>query len=105
MKLNSSTLQATVKHPQTVGSLERTHASLKQYLGIFEYKIEHDWHNYVDSIFVHNTPYHASKGGTPTILFHGRQPITPLDLRLNNKTAQNLETRYTFTRISKDKMN
>ena len=28
---------ATVKHPQTVGSVERCHASLKQYLGIYEH--------------------------------------------------------------------
>ena len=39
---------ATVKHLETIGSLERTHASLKQYLGIYEHKSKHDWHNSVD---------------------------------------------------------
>ena len=96
----------TVKHSQTIGSLERTHASLKQYLGVYKHKIKHDWHNYVDlAVFVHNTSYHASIGCTPTFSFHGRQPITPLVLRFNNKTLQNLETRYTFTRGLQDKMN
>ena len=90
---------ATVRHPQNIGSLERTHGSLEQYLGIYEQKIKHGWHNYVDlPVFVHNTSYHASIGCTPTYLFYGRQPITPLDLRFKNKVIQNLETRYTFTR-------
>ena len=48
-KLLEITMQyATVKHPQTVGSVERTHASLKQYLGIYENKLKKDWHTYVD---------------------------------------------------------
>ena len=97
---------ATVKHPQTVGSIERTHASLKQYLGIYENQIKRDWHNYVDlAVFVHNTSYHSSIGCTPTYLFHGRQPITPLDLRFNNKVIQNLETKYQFTNALQDRMN
>ena len=95
---------ATVQHPHIIGSLERTHASLKQYLGIYEHKIKHDWHNYVDlAVFVHNTSYYASIGCTPTFMFHGRQPITPLDLRFNNK-IQTLETSYTFSRGLQDKM-
>ena len=69
-KLLEITLQyATVKHPQTVGSVDRTDASLKQYLGIYENKLKKDWHNYVNlAIFVHNTSYHASIGCTPTYL-------------------------------------
>ena len=97
---------ATIKHPQTVGSIERTHASLKQYLGIYENHIKRDWHAYVDlAVFVHNTSYHATIGCTPTFLFHGRQPITPLDLRFNNKLLQTLETQYDFTSTGQDKMN
>ena len=97
---------ATVKHPPTVGSVERSHASLKQYLGIYENKIKKDWHTYVDlATFVHNTSYHASIGCTPTYLFHGREPVKPLDLRFNLKTLQNLETRYEFTSSMQDRMN
>ena len=97
---------ATVKHPQTVGSVERTHASLKQYLGIYERKLKKDWHTYVDlATFVHNTSYHVSIGCTPTYLFHGREPVKPLDVRFNLKTIQNLETRYEFISSMQDRMN
>ena len=96
----------TVKHPQTVGSVEHSHGSLKQYLGIFENKIKKDWHIYVDlATFVHNTSYHASIGCTLTDLFHGREPVKPLDLRFNLKTLQNLETCYEFTSSMQDRMN
>ena len=65
---------ATVKHPQTMGSIERCHASLKQYLGIYENRAKRDWHLYVDlAVFVHNTTYHTSIGCTPTFLFHEHQ--------------------------------
>ena len=58
-KIFGKTMQnATVKHPQTVGSVERIHASQPQYLGIYENKRKKDWHTYVDlSTFVHNTSY------------------------------------------------
>ena len=106
-KLLEITMQyATVKHPQTVGSVERTHASLKQYLGIYENRLKKDWHTYVDlAAFVHNTSYHVSIGCTPTYLFHGREPVKPLDVRFNLKTIQNLETRYEFTSSMQDRMN
>ena len=106
-KLLEITMQyATVKHPQTVGSVERTHASLKQYLGIYGNKLKKDWHTYVDlAAFVHNTSYHVSIGCTPTYLFHGREPVKPLDVRFNLKTIQNLETRYEFTSSMQDRMN
>ena len=89
---------ATVKHPKTVGSVERTHESLEQYLGIYEYKLKKDFHTCVDlATFVHNTSYHVSIGCTPTYLSHGREPVKPLDVRFNLRTLQNLETRYEFT--------
>ena len=106
-KLLEITMQyATVKHPQTVGLVERTHASLKQYLGIYENKLKKDWHTYVDlATFVHNTSYHVSIACTPTYFFHGREPIKPLDVRFNLRTLQNLKTRYDFTRSMQDRMN
>ena len=33
--------------------------------------------------FIHNTSYHSAIGCSPTILFGGREPIKPLDLRFN----------------------
>ena len=96
---------ASVKHQHTIGSLERTHASLKQYHGIYENHIKLHWHNYVDSaVFVHKTSYASSIGYTPTFVFQGRYPIIPLDLRLNNEVMQKLETRYEVTRYSPDRI-
>ena len=90
--LEITTQYATVKHPQKVGSVERTHASLKQYLGIYENKLKKDWHTYVDlATFVHNTSYHVSIGCTPTYLFHGREPVKPLDVRFNLRTLRTLK--------------
>ena len=97
---------ATIKHPQTMGSIERCHASLKQYLGIYENRAQRDWYSYVDlAVFVHNTTYHTSIGCTPTFLFHGSQPTSQFDLRFNNKMIQTLETKYEFTSTLQDKMN
>ena len=87
-KLLEMTMQyATVKHPQTVGSVERTHASLKQYLGIYGNNLKKDWHTYVDlATFVHYTSNHVSIGCSPTYLFHSREPVNPLDVRFNLQT-------------------
>ena len=106
-KLLEITMQyATVKHLHTVGPVERTHASLKQHLGIYENKLKKDWHTYVDlATFVHNTSYHVSIGCTQTYLFHGREPVKPLDVRFNFRTLQNLATRYEFTSSMQDRMN
>ena len=79
---------------------------LKQYLGIYETKMKCDWHNYVDlAIFVHNTSYRVVIGCTPSFLFHGKQPLTPLELRFNNKLLQNLGTRFGFTQELQNRMN
>ena len=106
-KLIEITMQyATLKHTQTVGSVERTHASLKKYLEINEKNLKKDWHRYVHlSTFVHNTSYHVSIGCTPTYLFHGRKPLKSLDVRFNLWTLQNLETRYEFTSSMPVRMN
>ena len=49
---------ATVKHPETNRLCERTQASLKQYLGIYENHMKRDWHNYVDfAVFLNKTSY------------------------------------------------
>ena len=38
---------ATTKHPQTIGKLERTHASLKGNLKMASGEYRHQWHNYL----------------------------------------------------------
>ena len=73
---------ASLKHAQTIGLLERSHAALKRTLRINENGTSPNWVKYVDiAVFVHNTSYHTSIGCTPSLLFHGREPITPIDIR------------------------
>ena len=89
---------ASVKHSQTMGTIERSHASLKKVLKIYEGATGANWHLYLDyAAFCHNTSYHASTGCTPSLIFHGREPITPLDLRFGRTNTVNHKTHYEYT--------
>ena len=68
------TLQhATTKHAQTVGLLERSHASIKQTLKIETGELRSLWHKYVSiAVFHYNTTYHANVGCEPSREFHER---------------------------------
>ena len=73
---------ATVKHPQTIGLLERAHASLKKTLKIYENNKHSDWHKYIDyAVFAHNTNYNPITRTTPSDLFHGFAPNKALEVR------------------------
>ena len=74
---------ATTKHAQTIGPLERSHASIKQALKIETGEPRSLWHKYVSiAVLNHNTSYHASLGGEPSRVFHGRIPYKILDLKM-----------------------
>ena len=52
---------ATTKHPQTIGKLERTHASLKTNLKMACGEYGRQWHKYLSlAVRNHNISYHAS---------------------------------------------
>ena len=73
---------ATTKHAQTIGLLERTHASLKKVLKIYENRMHSDWHKYVDyAVFAHNTSRNPKTRTTPSDLFHGYTPHKAIDCR------------------------
>ena len=73
---------ASLKHPQTIGVVERSHAALTRILKLNSNDTFTNWHRYVPlATFIHNTSYHTSIGCAPTVLFHGREPMKPLDLR------------------------
>ena len=83
---------ATPKHPQTVGEVERSHAALKRILKLNSNEQCNDWHKYVPlATFIHNTSYHSSIICCPTTLFHGREPVKPLDLRFSTRAMQAVE--------------
>ena len=76
---------ATTKHPQTIGKMERTHASLKTNLKMACGEYRRQWHKYLPlAVLNHNTSYHASIGCEPTRVFHGKIPYNILDHKLGN---------------------
>ena len=80
---------ATLKHPQTIGLAERSHGALKRILKLNTDAQWTDWHRYVPlGTFLHNTSYYSSIGCCPSTIFHGREPIKPLNLRFSTKALE-----------------
>ena len=96
---------ATVKHAQTIGVVERSHGPLKRYLRIYENKLQHDWHKQLDlAVFQQNTSYHTTIGCPPTLIFHGRIPMNPIDIRFNNRSLYHHSSRYDYISDLQSKM-
>ena len=73
----------TTKHAQTIGLLERSHASIKQSLKIDTGERRSLWHKYIsNAVLKYNASYHASIGCEPSRVFHGRIPYNILDLKI-----------------------
>ena len=69
---------ASVKHPQSIGLLERSHSALKRIFKINENQNSMNWCRYADiALFVYNTTYNTSIGCTPSLLCHAPGPYTP----------------------------
>ena len=82
---------ATTKHAQTIGLLERSHASIKQALKIETDERSSFWHKYVNiAVLNYNTSYHTSIGCEPSRVFHGRIPYNISDLKLGIRPQQPL---------------
>ena len=66
---------ATTKHPQAIGKVERTHASLKGNLKMASGEYRRQWHKYLPlAVLNYSTTYHSSIGCEPSRIFHGRVP-------------------------------
>ena len=82
---------ATTKHPQTIGKLERTHASLKTNLKMASGEYRRQWRKYLPlAVLNYNTTYHSSIGCEPSEVFHGRIPFNVLDHKLGNNPNKNV---------------
>ena len=80
---------ATTKHAQTIGLLERSHASIKKAMKIETGERRSLWHKYVNiAVLNYNTSYHTSIGCEPSRVFHGRIPYNILDLKLGIRPQQ-----------------
>ena len=81
---------ATTKHPQTIGKLERTHASLKTNLKMASGEYRRQWHKYLPlAVLNYNTTYHSSIGCESSKVIHGRIPYNVLDHKLGNNHNKN----------------
>ena len=90
---------ASLKHPQTLGDVGRGLTAVKRVLKLNTNEQSNDWFKYEQlATFIHNTSYHSAIGGSPTVLFHGSEPIKPLDLRFNNTSIERYSpnSKYVF---------
>ena len=80
---------ATTKHAQTFGLLERCHVSPKETLKISTGERRTMWHQNVAIATLNcNTSYHSALGCEPSRVFHGRIPYNVLDLKFGIRNAQ-----------------
>ena len=87
--LGTNLKHATRKHAQTIGLLERSHASIKQASKIETGERRTLWHKYINiAVLNYNTSYHTSIGCEPIRVFHGRSPHNVLDLKLGIRPHQ-----------------
>ena len=74
---------ATTKHAQTIGVLERTHATIKTSLKMASGEYRKQWHKFLPiAMPIYNTTYNASINCEPSRLIHGRVPHNILDHKL-----------------------
>ena len=90
-KLGINLKHATTKHAQTIGVLERAHATIKTSLKMASGEYSKQWHKYLPiAILSYNTTYHSSIDFEPSRVFHGRVPHNILDHKLNLRFNPNI---------------
>ena len=88
---------ATTKHAQTIGVLERAHATIKTSLKMASGEYRKQWHKYLPiAILNYNTTYHSSIDCEPSRKFHGRVPHNILDHKLEFPFNPNVEPTTDF---------
>ena len=89
--LGSTLKHATTKHAQTIGMLERSHASLKQALKIETGERCLVWHKQVSIAVLNcNTSYHANIGCEPSKMIHRRTHFNVLLLEMGSRVQEKL---------------
>ena len=99
------TLQpATTQLGQTIGMLERTHASLKKTLKIKTGERRSMWHKYVNiAVLNYNTSYHTSIGCEPSRVFHGHVPYNVPDLKMCTRPQKYLRQYHKMRKMFSNK--
>jgi len=76
--LQIETMNTTPYHPQSNGSLERSHRTLAEYLRHYVDKNQTDWDEYVTyAMFVYNTTIHTTTNRQPYELVYGFSATVP----------------------------
>ena len=97
---------ASLKHPQRVGVVERSHSALKRILKVNSNEQWNDWFKYVQlATFIHRTSYHSAIGCSPTVPFQGHEPKKPLDLQFNNSLTERFSPNSEYVMALEDAMN
>lgn len=79
-------------HPQSNGSLERSHRTLGEYLRSFVNKDPQSWDSYVPfSMFCHNSTIHSTTKYQPYHLVYGNPVVKPSSFTRNPEPQYNYE--------------
>ncbi len=82
-------------HPQTNGSLERSHRTLTEYLRHYVDKKLNNWDEYLPyAFFVYNSTEHTSTGYQPYSLLFGRRLEIPVNLSHEPEPRYNYDNYY-----------
>ena len=96
---------ASLKHPQTVGVVERAHDSFEMVIKIHTNETWSNWHRYSNlATFIHNTSYHSSIGTTPSTIFHGKERTKPIDLRFTLNKKQPIDIKSDYVIVIQDSL-
>ena len=88
---------ATTKHAQTIGVLERAHATIKTSFKMASGAYRKQWHKYLPiAILNYNTTYHSNIDCEPSRVFHGRIPHNILDHELRLRFNPNIAPTTNF---------
>ena len=98
-KLGINLKQATLKHTQTIGVLERAHATIKTSLKMASGEYRKYWHKYLpNALLNYNTTYHSSIDCEQSRVFHCRAPHNILDHKLGLRFNPNIAPTTDFAK-------
>ena len=81
----------TTEHAQTIGVLERAHATIRTSLKLTSGEYRKQWHKYLPiAILNSDTTYHSSINLQPSRVFHGRVPPNTLYHKLGLRFNPNI---------------
>jgi hypothetical protein len=85
-------LRTTPFHPESNGSLERSHRVLKEYLRHYIREDQNNWDEWVPyAVYVYNTTTHVATGYTPFELVYGFKSELPSNLKGNPSPLYNYD--------------